>query len=49
MLKQDRSLRSHVFWRDRAAKMRVLSGKMKDLDARTSMLKLANDYDKLAD
>ena len=36
-------------WRDRAAEMRVLSGEMKDLEARTLMLKLANDYDKLAD
>ena len=29
--------------------MRVLSGEMKDFEARTLMLKLANDYDKLAD
>ena len=36
-------------WRDRAAEMRVLSCDMKDFDARTLMLKLANDYDKLAD
>ena len=36
-------------WRDRAAEMRVLSGGMKDFEARTLMLKLANDYDKLAD
>ena len=36
-------------WRDRAAKMRVLSGEMKDFEAQTLMLKLANDYDKLAD
>ena len=36
-------------WRDRAAEMRVLSGEMKDFDAQTLMLKLANDYDKLAD
>jgi len=36
-------------WRDRAAEMRVLSGEMKDFEARTLMLKLANDYDKLAD
>ena len=36
-------------WRDRAAQMRVLSGEMKDFDAQTLMLKLANDYDKLAD
>ena len=36
-------------WRDRAAEMRVLSGEMKDFDAQTLMLKLANDYDELAD
>jgi hypothetical protein len=36
-------------WRDRAAEMRVLSGEMKDFEARTLMLKLANDYDTLAD
>jgi hypothetical protein len=29
--------------------MRVLSADMKDFEARTLMLKLANDYDKLAD
>ncbi|MGN6747314.1 MAG: hypothetical protein ACTHJS_01840 [Xanthobacteraceae bacterium] len=36
-------------WRDRAAEMRALSLEMKDFEARTLMLKLANDYDKLAD
>jgi hypothetical protein len=36
-------------WRDRAAEMRVLSDENKDFEARTLMLKLANDYDKLAD
>jgi hypothetical protein len=36
-------------WRDRAAQMRVLSDEMKDFEARTLMLKLANDYDKIAD
>jgi len=36
-------------WRDRAAEMRVLSIEMKDFEARTLMLKLANDYEKLAD
>ena len=35
--------------RDRAAAMRVLSGEMQDFEAQTLMLKLANDYDKLAD
>jgi hypothetical protein len=36
-------------WRDRAAEMRVLSGEMKDPEAQSMMLKLANDYDGLAD
>jgi len=36
-------------WRDRAAAMRVLSDEIKDLEAQRMMLKLANDYDKLAD
>ena len=36
-------------WRDRAAEMRELSSEMKDFEARTSMFKLANDYDKIAD
>jgi hypothetical protein len=36
-------------WHDRAAEMRVLAEEMKDDNARTMMLKLANDYDKLGD
>ena len=36
-------------WRDRAVEMRVLSGEMKDAEAQSMMVKLANDYDKLAD
>jgi hypothetical protein len=36
-------------WRDRAAEMRVLSGEMKDAEAQSMMLRLASDYDKLAD
>ena len=36
-------------WRDRAAEMRVLSYEMKDLETRTLMFKLADDYAKLAD
>jgi hypothetical protein len=43
------SLNDAKHWRDRAAEMRVLSADMKDFEARTLMLKLANDYDKLAD
>ena len=34
-------------WRDRAAEMRALSDDIKNLDAQR-MIKLANDYDKLA-
>jgi len=36
-------------WRDRAAKMRVLSGEMSDAEAQSIMLTLANEYDTLAD
>jgi hypothetical protein len=36
-------------WRDRAAEMRVLSDVMIDQESQRMMLKLANDYDKLAD
>jgi len=43
---------SHVndskHWRDRAAQMRALSEMMKDIDAATIMLRLADDYDMLA-
>ncbi len=36
-------------WRDRAAEMRALTDEMKEPDAKSMMLKLANDYDRLAD
>jgi hypothetical protein len=36
-------------WRDRAAAMRALSQTMDDVEARAIMLRLADDYDKLAD
>jgi hypothetical protein len=36
-------------WRDRAAEMRALSEAMYEEETRAIMLRLANDYDKLAD
>jgi len=36
-------------WRDRAAEMRVLSTMMKDMETQTIMVRLADDYDKLAE
>jgi hypothetical protein len=44
---------SHVndykHWRDRAAEMRALSDMMKEPETVELMLRLADDYDKLAD
>jgi hypothetical protein len=36
-------------WRDRAAEMRALAVEMTDAEARAMMLRLAHDYDSLAD
>jgi hypothetical protein len=36
-------------WHDRAAEMRVLSDAVLDDQAKSSMLKLADDYDRLGD
>jgi hypothetical protein len=44
-----RDLNDAKHWRDRAAEIRVLAEEMKEADARTMMLNLAMDYDKLAD
>jgi hypothetical protein len=36
-------------WRERAAQMRTLADMSKDEETKNLMLKLASDYDKLAD
>ena len=36
-------------WRERAAQMRLLASEMNDPEAGAARLKLANDYDNLAD
>jgi hypothetical protein len=36
-------------WRDRAAQMRAMSDWMKDAETKAAMLKLAEEYDKLAE
>jgi hypothetical protein len=36
-------------WRDRAAEMRILSIMMRDIETRAIMIRLADEYDALAD
>ena len=36
-------------WHDRAAEMRALAEEMASIETRATMLKLADDYDKLGD
>ena len=43
------SINDAKHWRDRASEMRVLSDEIKDPQAQRMMLKLPNDYEKLAD
>lgn len=43
------SLNDAAHWRDRAAETRVLSEAMTNPTTKSTMLTLANDYDKLAD
>jgi hypothetical protein len=43
------SLDDAKHWRDRAAEMRALAEDMTDVDTRSIMLRLASDYNKLAD
>jgi hypothetical protein len=43
------SINNPTHWYDRAAQMRVLSGTTTDFESRAIMLRLADDYDKLAD
>ena len=43
------SVNDSKHWRDRAAEMRVLSEHMKDVETQVIMLRLADDYDELAD
>jgi hypothetical protein len=43
------NLNDAAHWRDRAAETRVLSEVMTNPETKSTMLKLANDYDVLAD
>jgi hypothetical protein len=42
-------VRDPKHWRDRAAQMRALSDLIKDAETKAMMLKLADDYDSLAE
>jgi len=44
-----RSIDDPKHWHDRAAEMRVLADEMANVEARRTMFKLADDYDKLGD
>jgi len=37
------------YWRDRAIEMRALAGECNDAEKKAIMLRLANDFDKLAE
>jgi hypothetical protein len=44
-----REINDPKHWYDRAAEMRVLSESMNDKESKLTMLRLADDYDKLGD
>jgi hypothetical protein len=43
------SVNDSKHWRDRAAEMRILSTMMDHIETQAIMIRLADDYDKLAD
>jgi len=43
------SINDPKHWRGRAEEMRVLADEMKDIESRSIILRLASDYDRLAD
>ena len=44
-----KSINDPLHWHDRAAEMRALAETMRNVETKAIMLRLANDYDKLAD